>query len=262
MFQSVIRNRSLIYKLAKRDIEARYKGSAIGTLWAIVNPIIMLCVYSFVFSVVFQAKWGALPGGKGVFAIVLFAGLIIFNFLAECIGRGPSIFLGNVNYVKKVVFPLGCLPISAGLSALFNFMISFIILLVAQLVVFGKVPATALLFPVFFLPIFIIGLALLFLFSSIGVYLRDLSQAVPLIITFLMFLSPIFYPLSAIPVEYRPLMSINPLAFLIENTRELLIMGNMVPVSSFMTLYLSSACLLAFAVYVFKKTKKGFADVI
>ncbi|BEO36806.1 hypothetical protein AAY84_06625 [Serratia marcescens] len=262
MFQSVIKNRVLIYKLAKRDIEARYKGSAIGTLWAIVNPIIMLCVYSFVFSVVFQAKWGALPNGKGVFAIVLFAGLIIFNFLAECIGRGPTIFLSNVNYVKKVVFPLGCLPISAGLSALFNFTISFVILLVAQLAIFGSIPFTALLFPVFFLPVFMIGLALLFLFSSIGVYLRDLSQLVPLIITFLMFLSPIFYPLSAIPAEYRPLMSINPLAFIIENARELLIMGNTPSFASFLVLYISSIFLLAFAVYVFKKTKKGFADVI
>ncbi|WP_279027651.1 ABC transporter permease [Gibbsiella quercinecans] len=262
MFQSVVRNRSLIYKLTKRDIESRYKGSAMGTVWAVVNPLIMLCVYSFVFSVVFQAKWGALPQGKGVFAVVLFAGLIIFNFLAECIGRGPSVFTGNVNYVKKVVFPLGCLPISAALSALFNFFVSFIILLIAELIVFGHIPLSALLFPVFFLPIFIIGIALLFILSSLGVYLRDISQAVPIIITFLMFLSPIFYPLSAIPEAYRPIMAINPLAFLIENTRELLIMGNVIPLISFVMLYIISVCFFAFAFYVFKKTKKGFADVI
>ena len=137
------------------------------------------------------------------------------------------------------MFPLGCLPISAGLSALFNFTISFVILLMAQLAIFGSIPLTALLFPVFFLPVFMIGLALLFC-SHRSVYTFDLSQLVPLVITFLMFLSPIFYPLSAIPAEYRSLMSINPLAFIIENARELLIMGNTPSFASFLVLYISS----------------------
>ncbi|EPG2867775.1 ABC transporter permease, partial [Pluralibacter gergoviae] len=168
MVKYFLNNKTLILKLAKRDIDSKYKGSLMGGFWAIVNPVIMLCVYSFVFSEVFKAKWGTLEGGKGTFAVVLFAGLIIFNFLAECLSRGPVLFTSNVNYVKKVVFPLGCLPFSIVLSAIFNFLISFVILIVAELIVFGTLPFTVLYFPLFIVPLFIIGFSLIVIFSTIG----------------------------------------------------------------------------------------------
>ena len=241
MLKYFLKNKTLILKLAKRDIDSKYKGSFIGGFWAVVNPVIMLCVYSFVFSEVFKAKWGSLEGGKGTFAVVLFAGLIIFNFLAECLSRGPTLFTSNVNYVKKVVFPLGCLPFSIFLSAVFNFFISFIILLI---------------------PLFLIGFSLIVIFSTIGVYFRDIAQAVPIIITFLMFLSPIFYPLSAIPKSFQDVMMYNPLAFLIENTRDVLIFGKNMSIESYSILYISSIIFYIIAMKIFQKSKKGFADVL
>ncbi|HBY0419265.1 ABC transporter permease [Klebsiella sp. 2019SCSN059] len=262
MLKYFLKNRALIFKLAKRDIDSKYKGSLIGGFWAVVNPIIMLCVYSFVFSEVFKAKWGALSGGKGTFAVVLFAGLIIFNFLAECLSRGPVLFTSNVNYVKKVVFPLGCLPFSIFLSAAFNFLISFVILIIAQLIVFNSIPWTIAFFPLFLIPLFIVGFSLILLFSTIGVYFRDITQAVPIIITFLMFLSPIFYPLSAIPKSFQDIMMYNPIAFLIENARDILILGHNMSLQEYAILYIASIILLFFALKIFQKAKKGFADVL
>ena len=262
MVKYFLNNKTLILKLAKRDIDSKYKGSLMGGFWAIVNPVIMLCVYSFVFSEVFKAKWGTLEGGKGTFAVVLFAGLIIFNFLAECLSRGPVLFTSNVNYVKKVVFPLGCLPFSIVLSAIFNFLISFVILIVAELIVFGTLPFTVLYFPLFIVPLFIIGFSLIVIFSTIGVFFRDIAQAIPIIITFLMFLSPIFYPLSAIPKSFQDMMVFNPLAFLIENARDILIFGRSIPVEKYAMLYTASFIFLAVAMKIFKSAKKGFADVL
>ena len=262
MVKYFLKNRALILKLAKRDIESKYKGSFMGGFWAVVNPVIMLCVYSFVFSEVFKAKWGTLAGGKGSFAVVLFAGLIIFNFLAECLSRGPILFTSNVNYVKKVVFPLGCLPFSIALSAIFNFLISFFILIVAELIVFNSLPLTVFYFPIFIIPLFIIGFSLIVIFSTIGVYFRDIAQAIPLIITFLMFLSPIFYPLSAIPKNFQDIMVFNPLAFLIENARDILIFGKPLPFEKYAILYGASFIFLIVALKVFKNAKKGFADVL
>lgn len=262
MLKYFLKNKTLILKLAKRDIDSKYKGSFIGGFWAVVNPVIMLCVYSFVFSEVFKAKWGSLEGGKGTFAVVLFAGLIIFNFLAECLSRGPTLFTSNVNYVKKVVFPLGCLPFSIFLSAVFNFFISFIILLIAQLIVFNSVPWTILFFPLLLIPLFLIGFSLIVIFSTIGVYFRDIAQAVPIMITFLMFLSPIFYPLSAIPKIFQDVMIYNPLAFLIENTRDVLIFGKNMSIESYSILYISSIIFYIIAMKIFQKAKKGFADVL
>ncbi|BDO00322.1 MULTISPECIES: ABC transporter permease [Enterobacterales] len=262
MLKYFLKNKTLIFKLAKRDIDSKYKGSVIGGLWAVINPVVMLCVYSFVFSEVFKAKWGALAGGKGTFAVVLFSGLIVFNFLAECLSRGPVIFTSNVNYVKKVVFPLGCLPFSIFLSAAFNFLINFAILLVAQFIVFESIPITIIYFPLFLIPLFVVGFSLITLFSTIGVYFRDIAQAVPIIITFLMFLSPIFYPLSAIPKSFQEVMLYNPLAFLIDNARGILIFGKNMSLQGYAILYFASFLFLIVSMKVFQKAKKEFADVL
>jgi lipopolysaccharide transport system permease protein len=108
--RSLWRNRSLVRSLVQREVVGRYRGSFLGILWSFFNPVFMLLVYTFVFSVVFKARWGTASDSKTEFALVLFAGLLVFNVFAECFNRAPTLILSNVNYVKKVVFPLEILP--------------------------------------------------------------------------------------------------------------------------------------------------------
>ena len=211
MCASLWRNRSLAAALVKREIIGRYRGSVLGILWSFFNPIFMLIVYTFVFSVVFKARWNTGSDSKTEFALVLFAGLIVFNLFAECFNRAPSLILSNVNYVKKVVFPLEILPWVALGSALFHTFISLGVWLIAYLILFGMPHPTVLFLPLVILPLLLLIMGLTWGLASLGVYLRDVSQLIGLFTTVLMFLSPIFYPASALPEQYRHLLLFNPL---------------------------------------------------
>lgn len=191
MFASLWRNRELIKASAKREVLGRYRGSVMGILWSFFNPLFLLAVYTFVFSVVFKVRWGAGSDSKTEFTLILFAGLMMFNLFAECINRAPSLILSNVNYVKKVIFPLEILPCVALVSATFHVLISLGVWLVAYTLFFGVPHATALYLPLIILPfLFIMGLS--WALASLGVYLRDVSQFIGVITTVLMFLSPVF----------------------------------------------------------------------
>jgi len=256
------RHRQLILSLVRREVVGRYRGSFLGILWSFFNPVFMLAVYTFVFSVVFKARWGEAGESKALFALVLFAGLLIFNLFAECINRAPVLILSNVNFVKKVVFPLEVLPWVVFGAALFHAAISLLVWLFFSFVVLGFPHGTILLFPFILVPLtgFIMGLS--WILASLGVYLRDVSQLVVIITTTLMFLTPIFYPISAIPKKYHILIYSNPLALIIEQARGLLIFGVPFNWSSFCMLTIFSL-LFAWVGFVwFQKTRKGFADVL
>ena len=262
MFASLWRNRELIKASVKREVLGRYRGSALGLLWSFFNPIFMLAVYTFVFSEVFKARWNAGSDSKTEFALVLFAGLIVFNLFAECINRAPGAILSNVNYVKKVVFPLEILPVVTLLSVLFHGLISLSVWLLAYLMFFGLPHATVLYLPLVILPLLLLILGLSWALSSLGVYLRDVSQFVVLITMVLMFLSPIFYPTTALPEHYRLLLYLNPLTAVIEQTRDVLFWGK-APDFFVLGIYWVAtlgAAWLGFA--WFQKTRKGFADVL
>jgi len=262
MVASLWRNRELIAALTKREVIGRYRGSVLGILWSFFNPVFMLAVYTFVFSVVFKARWNASSNSQTEFALVLFSGLIIFNFFAECFNRSPGLILSNINYVKKVVFPLEVLTLVSLSSAFFHFLISFCVWLAFYVVLFGYPPATALLLPVVIVPLLLFTAGICWFLASIGVYLRDTSQFVNLLTTVLMFLSPIFYPASSLPQQYQHFLLINPLTPVIEQTRDVLI-WNKIPDWKYFSLYTISAatiCWLGFA--WFQKTRKGFADVL
>lgn len=262
MVASLWRNRSLIHASAKREVLGRYRGSALGLLWSFFNPLFMLTVYTFVFSVVFKARWGAGSGSKTEFALVLFAGLIVFNLFAECVNRAPGLILANSNYVKKVVFPLEILPFVGLLSAAYHALISLGVWLAAYLVLFGLPHITALLLPLVILPfaLFILGLG--WILASLGVFLRDVSQFIGLVTTSLMFLSPIFYPASALPESYRHLLYMNPLTPVIEMTRDLLYWGK-TPAPGVVAAYWLATGVIAWLGFAwFQKTRKGFADVL
>ncbi|WGZ93714.1 MAG: ABC transporter permease [Candidatus Thiothrix putei] len=261
--QSVWSNRQLIWQMSKREVLGRYRGSMIGLAWSFFNPIFMLVVYTFVFSVVFKARWGVdTNANQGSFAVILFAGLVVHGLLAECLNRAPSLILSNVNYVKKVVFPLEILPWVTLISALFHTGISVLILLVAELALMNHVPWTVLLLPLVWLP-FVVGImGVSWFLASLGVYLRDVVQITGLLTTVLLFMSPVFYPLSALPEKFQEWLLLNPLTFIIEQTRQVVIWGNLPDWSGLLiyALFASMTAWLGFA--WFQKTRRGFADVL
>lgn len=262
MVASLWRNRSLIHASAKREVLGRYRGSALGLLWSFFNPLFMLAVYTFVFSEIFKARWSAGSESKIEFALVLFAGLIIYNLFAECINRAPGLILFNVNYVKKVVFPLEILPFVGLLSALYHSLISLLVWLMAYMVFFGLPHPSTLYLPLILIPylLFIMGLG--WGLASLGVYLRDVSQFIGILTTVLMFLSPIFYPAAALPEHYRHLLYLNPLTPVIEQTRDVLFWGNL-PDFAGLSVYWCATALIAWIGFAwFQKTRKGFADVL
>lgn len=262
MMVGLWRHRELISASTKREVLGRYRGSVIGLLWPIVIPIFMLAIYTFVFSMVFKARWGETGESKTEFALMLFAGLIIFNIFSECVSRAPSLILANVNYVKKVVFPLEILPIVCLLSALFHGAISLSVWLLAYVLLFGMPHSTALYLPLIILPYMLFIMGLSWGLASLGVYLRDVGQIVNLLTTVLMFMSPIFYPITALPENYRDFLYLNPLTTVIEQVRSMLYFGNS-PNFSILAVYWVVAFLIAWLGFAwFQKTRKGFADVL
>jgi len=257
------RNRQLIAQLTKREVLGRYRGSIMGLAWSFFNPVFMLAVYTFVFSVVFKARWGL--GGeesKTQFAVVLFVGMIVHGLFAEVLNRAPSLVLSNVNYVKKVVFPIEILPIITMGAALFHGLVSLGVLLIAFVAFNGYVHWTAVFTPLVLLPLIILTLGLAWMLASLGVFLRDIGQTIGILTTVMMFLAPVFYPVTAVPEGFRPFIMANPLTFIIEQAREVLIWGRL-PDWTGLGIYTLAATVIAWAGFAwFQKTRKGFADVL
>lgn len=263
MFASLWRNRQLVVRMAKRDVIGRYRGSVMGLAWSFFNPLLMLVVYTFVFSVVFTARWGEGVGeSKTAFAMLLFAGMIVHGLFAECVNRAPSLILSNANYVKKVIFPLEVLPWVAFVSALFHSAISFGVLLLAQLFFDHFLPWTAVLFPLVLLPLVFATLGLTWLVASLGVYIRDIGQVASMFTMILLFMSGIFYPISALPKEYQEWMRFNPLAYIIGESRNTLLLG-VLPDFARLGMYLTGGLAIAWLGFAwFQRSRKGFADVV
>jgi lipopolysaccharide transport system permease protein len=258
------RHRDLIIRLTGQEVFQRYRGSYLGVVWSFITPILMLTVYAFVFSVVFQARWGEAAGAQrpGEFALTLFAALIPFGVFSEVINRAPSIVLNTPNYVKKVVFPLEILPMVAAGSAVVNSLISSMILLVASLVLLHRVSPTMLLLPLAYLPLVLLTLGLGWFLASLGVYVRDISQAIGVVTQVLFFLSPIFYPVSAVPAHLQFVLHINPLTAILDGFRRTMLWGTTPVWESWAALTLGTAIVAQLGYAWFMQTKKGFADVM
>lgn len=260
---SLVQNRRLLSQMIRREVTGRYKGSALGLAWSFFNPVFMLAVYTFVFSEVFKMRWGT--GGeesKTQFALVLFVGMIVYGLMAEVLNRAPGLILSNVNYVKKVVFPLEILPVVAMGAALFHTLISLLVLMIAFAVFNSYLHWTVIFLPLVLLPLVILTVGIAWALASLGVFLRDVGQTVGIIVTVMMFLSPVFYPISAVPPAFQAWILANPLTFIIEQAREVVIWGHL-PNWWGLAIYTGAAILVAWAGYAwFQKTRKGFADVI
>ncbi len=257
------RHRELWWRLTEREVLGRYRGSLLGVTWSFLNPLAMLAVYTFIFSQVFRARWGNLDNsGTMGFAVNLFTGLIVFNLFAECANRAPTTILINPNYVKKVIFPLEILPAVTVGCAVFHALTSLGVLALFKLVGQRQIPIESLWLPIVWLPLLLGCLALSWLLSALGVFLRDLGQIITVLVSMLMFISPIFFPLSALPSRWQPLLALNPLAGIIEQTRKVLVAGESPNLAYIIITTLLSLVLCEASFRSFEKAKKAFADVL
>lgn len=262
--KSLWRNRQLIVQMIKREVVGRYQGSAMGLAWSFLNPVFMLVVFTFVFSEIFKSRWVGTGGddSKTQFAMVLFVGMIVLSLFSEVLNRAPGLILANVNYVKKVIFPIEILPVIAMGAALFHGLISLGVLLLAFVLFNGYLNWTAIFIPLVLMPLVILSTGVAWMLASLGVFLRDVGQTIAIITSVLMFLSPVTYPVTAVPERFRPLIMANPLTFIIEQAREVLIWGHL-PDWIGLGTYTLVASTTAWAGYAwFQKTRKGFADVL
>jgi lipopolysaccharide transport system permease protein len=263
MAKSIWRNRSLTFLMTKREVLGRYRGSLLGLGWSLFHPLVMLTIYTLVFSVMFRARWpGMAEGSMTDFALVLFVGMIVHGIFAECVNRAPSLVLSNANYVKKVVFPLEILPWVAMGSAVFHGAVSLAVLLAALLLTHGMLPWTIILFPLILVPFVCATVGATWFLSSLGVYVRDIAQTTGIVTTTLLFVSPVFFPLSAVPAELQAWMKLNPLTFVIESAREVLIVGQSFDWVGWGWYLVASFGMAWGGFWWFQKTRKGFADVI
>lgn len=253
----------LFWRLTTREVIGRYRGSILGWGWTLLNPLLMLAVYTFVFSTVFKARWPDLQeAGSAGFAINLFAGLIVFNLFAECVGKAPTLILSQPSYVTKVVFPLELLSGVAVTAAMFHACTSLIVLLLFRLATTGSIPLTTLLIPLVWLPLILGCLGCCWLFSALGVYLRDLNQLITVLLSVLMFMSAVFYPIAALPEQWQPVLSLNPLVPVIEQTRAVLIAG-INPSQHYLVIGCAlGLCFCEISFRLFQRARRGFADVL
>jgi len=263
MFVSFWKNRQLIWQMTRRDIAARYRGSIIGLTWSFLNPLLTLLVYTFVFSVVLNARFGLTDNENRVdFALLLFVGLIVFNLFSECVNRAPGLIVSHVSYVKKVMFPLEILPWVTLGSVLFHSLVSLFVLLLAQLFFNHTLHWTSVLFPLVLVPLIFTSLGFSWFLAALGVFVRDIGQVTGVFTMMLMFLSAIFYPVSALPEAYQGWLQLNPLVFMINESRKVLILGGL-PDWLFLGISLMGSIVIAAAgFWWFQKVRKGFADVL
>lgn len=256
------RHRALVRRLAWRDVVQRYRGSRLGLLWSLFHPLLMLGVFTFVFSQVFAARWGAAVEDTTDFGVVLFTGLVVFWMFSEIVGRSPGLILENPAYVKRVVFPLEILPWVVVASSLFHAAVNWAVLLVVAAALSGGLAWSVLAMPVVLLPVALLALGAGWILSALGVYVRDLQQIVPVLLTALLFLTPIFYPPSAVPEAFQAVFAVNPLALAVDQAREALVFGRW-PSAVAIGLALVGGWAFAWlGLAFFARTRRGFADVV
>lgn len=259
---SLWKHRVLVWELAKRDVVSRYKGAALGILWSLFYPVMMITIYTFVFSDVFKLRWAGGGDSKTLFATMVFAGLIVHGLFAECLTQGPAVIVRNPTFVKKIIFPLEILPWVTVLAALFHTAVGAIVLCLFILITQGQLSAQALWLPVLFLPLVLMAIGLCWFLASLGVYLRDVAQITSALSMVLLFLSPVLYPASALPERLQPLFALNPLTPAIEQVRRVLVLGEPMLWNAWL-IQLGVGLVIAWlGLLWFQKMREIFADVL
>ena len=257
-----LRHRHLIIQFTRREVEKRYRGTMLGLFWSFLTPLIMLGVYTLVFGFIFGGSFGHPGETKTQFALGLFCGLLLWEFIGGSIIGSPGLIVGNPNYVTKVIFPLEILPLCSLVAAFFHMLIGFLPLLLFILIAEGGIPWTALELLPLMIPVILYCLGICWALSALGVFLRDITSLIPPAITILMFVSCIFFPLSAIPTDFRWIIGFNPAAILISMARNALVFGQSLDWSS-LALQTGISFVVAILGYaLFLKCKPAFADVV
>ena len=258
----LLRQRHLILRLAARKIEAQYRGSTLGMLWAVLQPMILLAVYTFAFSFVLGSRWGPGASAPGDFALYAYSGMLLYGVFSRPFGEAPGLMVSNQAYLKQLVFPAEVLPWVSVLAALFDFVVGFALWAVLFFALRGAASPSWALLPALVVPLVLFALASSWLLSSLGVFLRDLSQLVGLATTALFFMSPIVYPASRIPAWLAPFYGANPLVGILESSKQVLFAGE-APAWRALALVTLAAWIAAWLGHVwFLRTKASFADVL
>jgi lipopolysaccharide transport system permease protein len=251
----------LILSLARRELMARYKGSALGILWALLTPVVMIAIFTFIFAGIFGARFGA-SASPWDYAIHLFCGLLPWTMFQEAVVQSSTTIVAHANLVKRVVFPLETLPIAQTLSALGNQLFGTVALLIAILIIRQQLSLSILWLPVLLIPQLLFTLGVAWLIASLGVFLRDITQGISLVMMAWMFLTPIIYPESIVPARYRAFIDLNPFTPLIRNYRRILIDGAAPDWSGLAYFTIFALVSFVFGYWWFARTRKNFADVI
>lgn len=254
--------RNLLFQLTWRAIRQRYHASVLGVLWSLLSPLLMLTIYTLVFSKVFKTHWGSANDSTGMFAVILFVGTSLHGLLADVANRAPCLIAEHASYVKKVVFPVELLPVVTLLSALFQCVLNLSIVLLTVAWTNGRLSWHVLQLPLVLAPFILLLLGFAWFISALGVFMRDLLPVTALVTTGLMFLSPVFYPTNAVPEQLRFWMQFNPLTFVIEQARGSMIWAQPLNVQGLLIYTLSAFLVAWLGFFWFQKTRKGFADVL
>lgn len=248
-------------ELAKRDFAGRYSGSFGGVVWSFAQPLFLLAIYTLAFGVILQMRWG-FSGGTADYALMLFAGLLVFNAFSECLQKAPALVTENPNLVKKMLFPLELLPWVMVSTSIAHATIGVAVWLAGYAVLFGVPRPTALLFPLVLLCLAPVLLGVGWLLSSLGVLMRDMGQLAAMLSHALLFLTPIFYSIDAAPPLVQPLLMANPLSFVVEQLRLVLFFGQ-VPAWRGLAVYFALAATFAWvSLRIFRRLRPGFADLV
>ena len=257
----------LIAQLTRREVIGRYRGSHLGIFWSFVNPVLFLCIYTLVFRYIFHARDVAHPDeDTAIFALRLFAALIVFNVFAECLNRAPNLIMVNANYVTKLVFPLEVLPLTVVLGSLVHLLIGFVPLILATLIMRnGHLYPSVCLWPLLLVPIAFWALCITWLTTALGAFLRDLGEIMPALTQVIMYASAIFYSLQSldkVPPQLVSIIRLNPLTFFSEQSRGLVVWGEGMNWMGYLWVTLSGAVAMIAAYKIFMNVKPAFADVV
>jgi lipopolysaccharide transport system permease protein len=251
----------LIISLTRRELAARYRGSVLGIIWALVTPVVMIAIYTFIFAGIFGARFGA-NGSAWDFALYLFCGLLPWTAFQEAVQHSSNTIVSHANLVKRVVFPLEILPVSLALTALANQLFGTLALLVFSLIIRGELHLTMLWLPVLIVPQLIATLGVAWLVASLGVFLRDIVQGIALLLTTWLYLTPIIYPESVVPERFRPFINANPFTHLIRSYRRIVLEGAAPDWRGLAYFTIFALVCFIFGYWWFARTRKNFADVI
>lgn len=261
-FDAFVTHANLTRELTKRDILGRYRGASFGLLWSLIAPLTMLIIYTVAFGQILGSRWSQSTGDAAAFGVVLFLGIIVHGFFAECFARSPRLMVDNANYVKRIVFPLHILPWSIVLSALFHMAMNMIVFTAIAAIWYGKFSPYIFLLPIVVAPLVLLTVAVCWLVASLGVYLRDINQTVPVVVTALLFLSSAIIPVEHLPERYRIIFELNPLTFFIDQVRDVALWEKLPDWNGLLKRAVAALGVLYASYGWFRFSSRGFADVL